>query len=95
MSNFLSREERIELARPIITRLENFPTKTGTTINLYAMEYPATRRLREIFTRYIEQTGGMSGEYGKISFPEMGRKIEYLLPIRRGVKPLFVLKNVL
>jgi len=92
MKNLLTREERIELLAPIITKLENFPTKTGTTINLYATDYPATQKLREIFTRYIEQDGGMSGECGKIPFPEMGRKIEYLLPIRRGVSPLFVFK---
>lgn len=92
MTKYLNREERIHLVQPIITHLENFPTKNGTTINLYNMDYPATKQLKVIFTRYIDQNGGMSGEHGKIPFPEMGRKIEYLLPIRRGVKPLFVLR---
>jgi hypothetical protein len=93
--NTKSKEERLEIVLALIKKLRNFPTVNSTTIDLYNSEYPSMRKLREIFSRYVNQPEfSLSGETGTIPFPEMNRKIEYLLPIKKSAEPKFVLRYI-
>lgn len=91
--NTKSKEERLEIVLDIIRKLRNFPTVNTATIDLYNSEYPAMIKLREIFSRYVNQSdSSLSGESGTIPFPEINRKIEYLLPIKKSTPPKFILR---
>lgn len=92
-----TREERLEIVLDIVKKLSKFPTTTGTYINLYEINCPAMNEIKIIFNRYINQDDStpelLVGETGKIKFPEIGRKIEFILPIKKTIPPTFILKN--
>lgn len=93
-----TKEERLEIVLDIVKKLSNFPTITGTYINLYEINCPAINELKMIFNRYLAQddrfTELLVGETGKIKFPEIGRRIEFILPIKKTGKPTFILKSL-
>lgn len=92
---FKSRKERLEIVLDIVRKLKNFPTTTGTTIDLYNCDFPAMTHLKLIFNRYINQDDSdyLISESEKIPFPEINRKIHLVLPVKKDASPLFVLKN--
>lgn len=89
--------ERLEIVLDLINKLKNFPTVKGTTIDLYIDTFPAIVELKEIFSRFVNQDDSNSkflvSESGTIHFPEISRKIEYILPIKKINSPVFVLKH--
>jgi hypothetical protein len=89
-----SQEERLKIVVEIVSKLKSFPTNSNydKTINLYNSEYPAIVRIKAIFKEYIHNGHNQSGV---IKFPELGKKIEYILPTRKGVQPLFVFRHCL
>jgi hypothetical protein len=91
---FKTREERLEIVLDIVRKLKNFPTTTGTIIDLYNCDFPAMSQLKIIFNRYINQddTQTLISESGKIAFPEINRKIQFILPVKKDALPTFILK---
>lgn len=95
-----TRLERLQIVLDITNKLKNFPTSSGIgTLDLYNMESNAIHELKEVFKQYINQNtnqneNGSIGYSGKIYFDEIKRTIEYILPIKNNVKPVFVLRYV-
>lgn len=89
-----TRLERLQIVLDITNKLKNFPTSSGFgTLDLYNMECNATDELKQIFKQYINQNENESiGYSGKIYFDEINRTIEYILPIKNHIKPVFVLR---
>lgn len=101
-----SKAERVQLVLDIVRKLKQFPKASidgairstdELYINLYDTEFPAIVQVKQIFTEYIQQDDMkprcLTGFAGKIQFPEIGRTIEYSLPIRKLAQPLFVLRH--
>lgn len=93
---YKSKEERLQIILDIVRKLKNFPTTTGTKIDLYNCDFPAMAQLKIIFNRYINQDDSdlksLVSESGKIPFPEINRKIQYILPVKKDASPTFILK---
>lgn len=92
-----NKKERLEVVLEIAKQLRKFPTSTGTTIDLYNGYYDAIHEIKAVFNQYINQDDNQPKQLiqfsGKIDFPELGRKIEYILPIKKEVNSLFVLRK--
>lgn len=92
-----NKKERLEVVLEIAKQLRKFPTSIGTTIDLYSGYYDAIHEIKDVFNQYIKQNDTQPTKLvafsGKIDFPELGRKIEYVLPIKQGVNSLFVLRK--
>lgn len=95
MDNKKNKQERLKIVLEICKKLRDFPTSTGTTIDLYNGHYDAIHKIKEVFTEYVNQDDSkhLIGFSGKIDFPEIGRKIEYVLPIQNSVNSLFVFRK--
>jgi hypothetical protein len=89
---YRTKEEKLKIVLDIVKKLRQFPTVTGTVIDLYNADYPATIELKKVFNEYI-QKDLCSGLTGKIDFPEIGRTIHYTLPIKKQAQPTFVLRK--
>lgn len=94
-----TKEQRVVLVLDLIKKLKQFPRSDFFTnsnsndlyVNLYNEEYPAIKELKQKFDEYINNEYSISG---KIKFPEINRKIEYILPIKENIQPLFVLRQI-
>ena len=70
-------------------KLKFYETSTGNIINLWDNQYTFIPKLKEIFKKYIYSNSQLSGE---LLFEEIGKMIEYRLPILNTKKPLFVIR---
>lgn len=87
-----TKEDRLQIVLNIAKRLRNFPTTDGTrTVDLYNESYPAIAELKTVFDEYIK-SHQRSSLAGKIRFPEINKTIEYILPAKTHIEPLFVLR---
>lgn len=89
---FRNTQERLQVVLDIAIKLRNFPSADGTRIvDLYNESYPAIVQLKKAFNDYIrnESRDSLSG---KIRFPEIHKTIEYILPAKSHIEPLFVLR---
>lgn len=97
VSKLRNKQERVEVVLEICRKLREFPTYIGTTIDLYNSYYDAIHEIKAVFNQYVNQDDSqpkrLNGFSGKIYFPELGRTIEYILPIKRGVNSLFVFRK--
>jgi hypothetical protein len=94
--NKRNRAERVELVVYLATLLKNYPVQHGQHLDLYNSEFPAIKDLKKQFTEFINQDDSnpklLIGASGKVPFPEMGRKIEYILPIKKSARPFLVFR---
>lgn len=92
-----NKQERLTIVLEICKKLRDFPTSTGTTIDLYNGYYDAIHEIKDVFKEYVNQDDcnpkHLIGFSGKIDFPEIGRKIEYVLPINTNANSLFVFRK--
>lgn len=94
-----SKEQRVELVIKLIKKLKYFPRSDFFTcndinnayVNLYNSSYPAIQELKNAFDEYINNEYSVSG---KIKFDEINRRIEFNLPIKLTIEPIFVLKQI-
>lgn len=99
--NKRNREERLLVVLDISKRLRNFPKSTynineNPYMDLYNTDYLAIKKIKEIFKEYVNQDEILSQSMsGSIKFPEIQRKIEYILPINKRNEPVFVMKSYL
>jgi negative regulator of genetic competence, sporulation and motility len=85
-----SQNERIKIVIDIVKKLVNYKTENGI-VNLYNDEYSYVSEFKKISNDYIHNEKTYSGI---LEFVEIGKKIEYYLPIRKKNKPKFIiLKN--
>jgi hypothetical protein len=100
----LNKQDRILIVLDIAKKLRQFPKKTcfmndpHPYVDLYCESYTAIHELKHIFASYVNQDDTkqdtLKSFSGTIMFDEIGRRIEYVLPIRKHNQPLFVLKAV-
>lgn len=91
--NKRNRAERVELVVYLAKLLKNYPVQHGQHLDLYNSEFHAIKELKEQFAKFINQDDSDPvGASGKVPFPEMGRKIEYILPIKKNARPFLVFR---
>lgn len=83
-----NKQERLEIVLNVSRQLKE--------MQLYHTTFPAITEIKRIMSGWVQQNDDCPDKLyslsGNIPFPEMHRKIQYLLPIKRINKPLFVLK---
>jgi hypothetical protein len=79
---------KLQITLDIATRLKNFESPNGK-VNLWNDQYTFVPKLKKIFNDYIR---GDHQFKGVLEFEEIGKKIEYRLPIDASKKPLFVIR---
>ena len=99
-----NKQERLQIVLDICKQLKRFPkssylpTDPHPYLDLYNSDYPAIQQLKQVFQDFINQDDSkpnlLSGLSGKIKFPELTRRIEYVLPIKVNVDPTFVLRTL-
>ena len=82
-----SQNERIKIVLDIVKKLVNYNTEGGI-INLYNDEYSYVKEFKKITNDYIHNEKTYSGI---LEFVEIGKKLEYYLPIRKKNKPKFII----
>jgi hypothetical protein len=92
MSN--NKMERLQIVLQIVNNLKNYKSTHNTIINLYDNNLcHFITELKEIFKNYIKQDDTNLVDYkGTLYFEEIDRNIEYLLPYKKNVKSLFVIR---
>jgi hypothetical protein len=86
-----SQSERLNIVLDIVKKLKNYKLHTGNTINLYNSSLCSFITDFKIITnKYIKE----EKEYKvPLYFEEINKTIEYILPINKNKKPLFVIKK--
>ena len=95
---FRTKKQRLEIVLDISKKLKQFSNANlSTCIDLYNSDFTAIKTIRDIFRQYIHQddscTQLLVGFSGSVHFPEMGRTIQYKLPIKSTSPPQFVFKK--
>ena len=99
-----NKQERLQVVLDICKQLKRFPKSSYLAsdpypyLDLYNSDYIAIQQLKKIFHDFVNQDDDqpklLTGFSGKIKFPELNRRIEYILPIKHNVEPLFVLRTL-
>ena len=84
MSEFLSKEEKIQVSLKIYESLKKY--------ELFDSKYEAINILKTVVNQYIESSDTRTVR-GEIKFPEASKVIVYRLPSRKGEKDLVVLEH--
>lgn len=94
MNNYYSINERLEIVLNITKKLKNYELKSGKIINLYndnLCEF--IKEFKTITNNYIKQNENELKEFkGTLKFTEINKIIEYIFPIKKNIKPLFVIR---
>jgi len=85
---YYSQTERINIIKEIIIKLKNYVGKDSTVLNLYSDQYSYYSEFRKITNDYIHNQKTYSGI---LDFVEIGKKMEYYLPIRKKNIPKFII----
>ncbi|NBO99298.1 MAG: hypothetical protein EBU90_04115 [Proteobacteria bacterium] len=99
-----NKQERLQVVLDICKQLKRFPKSSylpsdpNPYFDLYNSDYSAIQQLKTVFRDFVNQDDSnpnlLSGLSGKIKFPELNRRIEYVLPIKKSVTPTFVLRTL-
>lgn len=84
-----TRSEKVEICLNIANSLKNYRGKDDTPVNLFNENYSFVSGLKKMFNDYIH---GDTYFRGTIDFVEIGKKIDYHLPLTRQHQPLFVIR---
>ena len=88
MSEYYSVAERLKIVLDITKKLKYYEGKDGQIINLYSDEYSYCPEFKKIINDYIANEKTYSGT---LDFVEIGKKLEYYLPIRKKNTPKFII----
>tara|TARA_X000000950_G_scaffold100480_2_gene127018 strand:+ start:7307 stop:7591 length:285 start_codon:yes stop_codon:yes gene_type:complete len=88
---YYSKEEKVKIIVDIIKKLKTFPTKNGSTIDLYNKEYNFVEKFKTISMNWVNTEH--SEFEGSIYFEELNKYFEYNFPSKKNTEPLFVLRN--
>lgn len=92
---FYNKIERLNIVLNIVKNLKQFKCKNNTIINLYDDNLcHFITELKQIFNNYIKQDDANLIDYkGILYFEEIDKNIEYLLPCKKNVSSLFVIRG--
>jgi hypothetical protein len=99
-----TKAQRVEIVINICKQLRFFPKSShwvneSPYIDLYNGNFKEIKQLKQVFHDYINQNDDepqkLIGFSGIIDFPDIDRKIEYILPVKDSATPLFVLRTTL
>lgn len=82
-------QEKLKIVFEIINKLKHFQTNTGFQ-DIYLPHFTYVPKCTEMFNKYIKDN---ERQKGKIFFEEIGKYIEYDLPVNKNGKPLFVIRS--
>lgn len=85
---YLSKSEKLEIVLNIVKKLRAFEGPHGA-VNLYNDEYSFVPEIKKVFKEYLDSDKPVKGT---LEFKEIGKLIEYRLPITNTKKPLFVIR---
>ena len=85
---YLTQLDKLQITLDIIYKLRNFEGPNGT-INLFEDTYTFVPKLKKIFNDYIHSDRQFKGT---LFFEEIGKNIDYRLPIMNNKQPLFVIR---
>lgn len=88
---YYSKEEKVKIIVDIIKKLKTFPTKNGSTIDLYNKQYNFVEKFKTISMNWVNTEH--SEFEGSIYFEELNKYFEYNFPAKINIEPLFVLRN--
>jgi|TARA_B100001093_G_scaffold519943_2_gene611598 hypothetical protein len=88
---YYSKEEKVKIIVDIIKKLKTFPTKNGSTIDLYNKQYNFVEKFKTISMNWVNTEH--SEFEGSIYFEELNKYFEYNFPSEKKTEPLFVLRN--
>lgn len=85
-----SKNEKLTIVIDIIVKLQNFPTKNGSTTNFYNKDYTFYDEFKLITDKWIKTP--KTSFQGKLYFGEINKYFEYYFPDTKNKEPLFVLR---
>lgn len=80
--------EKLKIVFDIIYKLRHFVTSTGIQ-DIYLPHFTYVPKCTEMFNNYIKTD---ERQKGKFLFEEIGKYIEYDLPVNKKGDPLFVIR---
>ena len=83
-----NRNEKADIVFDIIGKLKKFDTDIGPQ-DMYQSHISFVPECTEIFNSYIKNNETLTG---KMYFKEIGKNIEYYLPVENNAKPVFVIR---
>lgn len=86
---YKSMKEKLEIVMDIIKKLQTFETNVGPQ-DIFLEHYTYVNDCKKMFNNYIRNN---DREKGKFLFEEIGKYIEYDLPVNKKGKPLFVIRS--
>ena len=92
---FYNKMERLQIVLQVVNTLKNFRCNNNTIIDLYNENIcQFITELKQIFDKYIKQEEPNLIDYkGILYFQEINKNIEYFLPCKKNMEPLFVIKG--
>jgi hypothetical protein len=89
MNIHYTQEEKVAICADIATQLKEFQNAKGEKVNLFNEEYSFVPTLKKLFQEYIH---GNNYYKGSLEFVEIGKRIDYHLPLTKKHNPLFVIR---
>jgi hypothetical protein len=89
MNIHYTQEEKVAICADIATQLKEFQNAKGEKVNLFNEEYSFVPTLKKLFQEYIQ---GNNYYKGSLEFVEIGKRIDYHLPLTKKHTPLFVIR---
>ena len=86
--NYKSQQEKLEIVMDLIKKLQHFETNVGPQ-DIFLSHYTYVDNCKKMFNDYIRND---VRQKGKFMFEEIGKYIEYDLPVNKRGQPLFVIK---
>ena len=93
---YYNKIERLNIVLDITKKLKNYPGKNGGTVDLYKDDISFIEDYKKITNEYISQKVDEYNELkeysGSFEFIELGKRIDYIFPVKKNKKPLFVIR---
>ena len=87
--NYKSQQEKLEIVMDLIKKLQHFETNVGPQ-DIFLSHYTYVDNCKKMFNDYIRND---VRQKGKFMFEEIGKYIEYDLPVNKRGQPLFVIRS--
>ena len=86
--NYKTQQEKLYIVMDLIKKLQNFDTNVGPQ-DIFLSHYTYVDKCKKMFNDYIRND---VRQKGKFLFEEIGKYIEYDLPVNKLGQPLFVIR---
>lgn len=83
MVQYYTKQERLQIVLNIINQLKNYECPDGEIIDIFKDSYSYKNEFQKLLNDYVKQDENNLKEFnGKIFFEEIGRYLQYKLPIK-------------